>query len=217
MDDVPSSIDPPKHDAAPPLSPDETIVLLRRVRSGDDEALNALLARILPRLRRWAHGRLPQSARGMLDTGDIVQTVVVKAVRQLSRLDVQQQGSLGWYLRQAIRNEIASEWRKAARAPLDTTLSESIPVAGTSPFDLLVRAERLEQYDAALDRLEPADRDAIVGRFELGYDYEELARYLGKGSAATARVAVHRAVKRLLHEAQAPGPVPPEPPAPVGP
>jgi RNA polymerase sigma factor (sigma-70 family) len=133
----------------------------------------------------------------MLDTGDIVQTVAMKAIRQLNHID-QQVGSLSWYLRQAIRNEIASQWRKAGRAPLETTFSASLPAADTSPLERLLKGERLAQFDAALERLDASDRDVIHGRFELGYDYEELARYLGKASAATARVAVHRAIKRLV-------------------
>ena len=48
----------------------------------------------------------------------------------------------------------------------------------------------------------PAEREAIVARFELAYGYDDLARYLGKPSAGAARVAVHRAVKRLAEEAR---------------
>jgi hypothetical protein len=36
----------------------------------------------------------------------------------------------------------------------------------------------------------------------MAYDYEDLARYLGKPSVGAARVAVHRAVKRLVEEAR---------------
>ena len=190
-----------KLDVDLPPSPEETIVLLRRVQRGDDRALNALLARMLPRLNRWAHGRLPNAARGMLDTADVVQTVAAKAVKQLARLDIQQQGCLGYYLRQAVFNEIATEWRRAGRAPLETSVGESIVADATSPLERLLGAERLSRYETALARLELPDRNAIVGRFEFGYNYEELAQYLGKASAATARVAVHRAVKRLVEQA----------------
>ena len=184
-----------------PPSPEETVVLLRRVQGGDDAALNALLARMLPRLNRWAHGRLPNSARGILDTADVVQTVAAKALRQLARLDIQHQGCLVYYLRQAVFNEIATHWRRAGRAPLETSLGDAIAADATSPLEQLLGAERLSRYETALACLELPDRDAIVGRFELGYNYDELARYLGKPSAATARVAVHRAVKRLAEQA----------------
>jgi RNA polymerase sigma-70 factor (ECF subfamily) len=198
--DDPAASDQDGPDAGFPPSPEETIVLLRRIQSGDDEALDTLLVKMLPRLRRWAHGRLPNAARGLLETGDIVQTVAAKALKQLAHLDVRQQGCVGFYLRQAVLNEIATHWRRAGRKPLETTLGESIAADDASPLDRLLGAERLSLYESALSALEPADRDAIVGRFELAYNYDELAHYLGKASAATARVTVHRAVKRLAEQ-----------------
>lgn len=45
--------------------PDSTAILLHRVRSGDEEARERLVARHLPVLRAWAHRRLPANARGM--------------------------------------------------------------------------------------------------------------------------------------------------------
>jgi RNA polymerase sigma-70 factor (ECF subfamily) len=176
--------------------------LLQRLREGEDAALDALLSRLLPRLRRWAHGRLPRAARGMLDTGDIVQTVAARAVRHFATLDVPHSSALGYYLRQAIANEIATHWRRADRRVFETTAGPSLPADDTSPLDRLIGVERLERYEAALQRLDPMDREAIVGRFELAYDYDDLARYLGKPSAGAARVAVHRAVKRLTEEAR---------------
>jgi DNA-directed RNA polymerase specialized sigma24 family protein len=41
----------------------------------------------------------------------------------------------------------------------------------------------VERYERALQQLSEADREAIVGRLELGYSYEELAEALGKPSA----------------------------------
>ena len=196
------TVHPEGRPSPPPPSPEETVSLLGRVRGGDDDALEALLVRLLPRLRRWAHGRLPASARGMLETADVVQSVASKAVRRLAEIDVEHSAALGYYLRQAIANEIASEWRKAVRLPFETSAGESLPADRTSPLERLIGAERMERYEAALQRLPPAERETIVGRFELAYGYDDLARYLGKPSAGAARVAVHRAVKRLAEEAR---------------
>jgi RNA polymerase sigma-70 factor (ECF subfamily) len=200
---MPSDSRPPRdEERRQPPSPQETVELLHRVRAGEDAAVEELLARILPRLRRWAHGRLPRSSRGMLETGDIVQVVASKAVRQLASLAIDRSVALGYYLRQAVANEIASQWRRADRTPLETSLGDSLPAADTSPLDRLIGVERLQRYEAALSRLDIGEREAIVGRFEFAYDYDELARYLGKPSAGAARVAVHRAVKRLTEQAR---------------
>src|SRR6476660_4357334 len=82
---------PPKpmgnHRDSDVLSPDtvagvdvtSSFALLLRARQGDEVARNELCARYLPRLRRWAHGRLPSCARGHLDTEDIVQDTLMKS------------------------------------------------------------------------------------------------------------------------------------------
>ena len=83
-----ATVHPEGRPSPPPPSPEETVSLLERVRDGDDDALDALLIRLLPRLRRWAHGRLPPSARGMLETADVVQSVASKAVRRLAEANI---------------------------------------------------------------------------------------------------------------------------------
>lgn len=182
---------------AQPPTPEETVRLLGRIRAGDSRALDDLLARILPRLRRWAHGRLPRASRGMLDTGDIVQTVAAKAARRFSGLDVNASADLTYYLREAVRNEIASQWRKADRTPMQTTLGDSLPADVMSPVELMLGAERIRRYERALAALSPKARTAIISYYELGYSHAELARVLGVPSAGAARVAVHRAVRQL--------------------
>ena len=51
------------HSQTPDPGPDTSLDLLRRAQAGDSEALNALIARYLPCLLRWATGRLPAEAR----------------------------------------------------------------------------------------------------------------------------------------------------------
>ena len=60
--------------------------------------------------------------------------------------------------------------------------------------------ETLEHYQAALERLRPEEREAIVARVEMGYSYEELAQVLGKPTPDAARKAAQRALVRLAEE-----------------
>jgi RNA polymerase sigma-70 factor (ECF subfamily) len=69
-----------------------------------------------------------------------------------------------------------------------------------SPLEDAIGAEALRQYDEALARLKPDEREAIVARVEMGYTYEELAESLGKPSWDAARKTAKRALVRLAQE-----------------
>ena len=151
------------------LSPERTIDLLHRVRTGDNAALELLLARCLPALRRWAHGRLPACARDMQDTADLVQDTIVSALKRLDRFEPRHEGALQAYLREALVNRIRDIMRKKVRRPQAVELPEEIPADVLSPLEQMLGHEKMARYDAALARLRPADREAIVARLELQY------------------------------------------------
>ena len=177
-----------------------TIELVERAKAGDEHARDRLMAKCLPLLRRWARGRLPRRARDLADTQDLVQDTLVNAMRNLPHFKWEREGALYCYLRQALRNRMLDEIRRTSRRPLQEELSDHQPNNEQSPFDRLVEHEKLEQYEAALARLRPIYREAIVGRVELQMSYEELATSLGKLNANTARVTLMRAVQRLIEE-----------------
>lgn len=185
---------------ATPQSLDTTVELLNRVKLGDSAALDALLDRCLPPLRRWARGRLPQAARSVLDTQDLVQDTIVKSLRRLEQFESRHEGALQAYLRQAVLNRIRDEVRRIVRRPAPAELSESQPAEQASPLDVAIGRQGVQRYEAALQRLRPSDREAIIGRFEMQHDYKELALMLGKANANAARVAVTRALARLLEQ-----------------
>jgi RNA polymerase sigma-70 factor (ECF subfamily) len=180
-----------------PLSPETTVELLELAKEGDPQALDRLLERCVPALRRWAHGRLPASARGMNDTADIVQDTIISAMRRLEAFESRHQGALMAYLRQAVMNRIRDIIRQHKRRPEISGLSEGIEDKATSPLEAAIGSQNLERYEAALLQLKRADREAIIGRLEMLYDYDELATVLGRPSASAARMAVTRAMRRL--------------------
>src|SRR6476620_10404692 len=96
---------------------DTTFDLVERAKTGDSEALNDLFARYLPPLRRWASGRLPRWTRDLMDTDDLVQETVFRAVKRIDRFESRHEGALQAYLRQAIVNRIRDELRRNKRAP----------------------------------------------------------------------------------------------------
>lgn len=191
---------PPKPAISTPPAAETTLDLLVRVHAGDSLALNRLISRYLPELRRWTSGRLPGWARKASDTDDLVQVTLIKAFQKLGTFEYRGEGALLAYLRQAILNRIRSEIRSARRRPPSEALPEELEAPGPSPLEAAIGADAVEEYEAALSRLRDEEREAIVGRIELGLTYVELAGVLGKPSPDAARMAVTRALVRLAEE-----------------
>jgi RNA polymerase sigma factor (sigma-70 family) len=174
--------------------------LLVRARGGDRSALNLLFERHLKPLQRWAHGRLPKWARTMADTADLVQEALLNTLRHLDRFEPQGHGALRSYLRRAVENRIADEHRIIARRGPSIPLDDVHVDDGPSPLEESIAKETEDRYRAALARLSEADRQLIVARVELGYNFEQLALISGKRRPDSARVALHRALVKLADE-----------------
>jgi RNA polymerase sigma-70 factor, ECF subfamily len=203
MGSPPRRVSPPLDSRSPaaadvPLSPETTVELVAAAKAGDARATDRLFARCLPVLRRWARGRLPTYARDLLDTDDLVQETIFHALRRLGAFEPRHEGALQAYLRQAVANRIRDEVRRVTRRPAIVAVSEDQADGAASPLQQAIGREDVDRYEAALQRVRPADREAIVARMELQYSYEALAVALAKPSANAARVAVKRALARLV-------------------
>jgi len=200
--------DPPAQPEETLLSDEPTIELVVRARGGDREAVEALLQRCLPDLKRWAHGRLPAAARGSLDTGDLVQETVLHVLRRLDHFEPRHVGAMQAYLRQSVINRIRDEVRRVTRRPPAAELPEDLATDLTSPLEVAVQAEAYERYREALTELSPKDRELIVARLEAQWSVAEIAERFRLKTADAARMAVGRAVRKLterLHRTAAAG------------
>jgi RNA polymerase sigma factor (sigma-70 family) len=180
--------------------PESTFRLLDRARSGDQEALEQLFGRYLKPLQRWARGRLPVWARDVADTDDLVQDTLVQTFKKIDGFEPRRVGALQAYLRQAVLNRIRDELRRKRRQPEMTELNGLELDRAASPVEEAIGREAVDRYEAALTRLRPEEREAIIARVEMGYTYEELAEALGKPSPDAARKAAERALVRLAEE-----------------
>jgi RNA polymerase sigma-70 factor, ECF subfamily len=174
--------------------------LLERAKAGDRQALDNLIRLYLPRLRRWARGRLPTGARSVLETEDIVQETAMKAVQQIDRLDLRAEGALQAYLRQALKNRFIDLYRSEERRPVQESLPSDMPAASPSPLEAAIGSAALERYEEALASLSDDDHQAIVLRLEMCWGYDEIATAMHKGGASQARVMVSRALDRLARK-----------------
>jgi RNA polymerase sigma-70 factor, ECF subfamily len=182
------------------ITAEATFELLVRVRNHDRQAVDALFARHLPRLRRWARGRLPSWARDAGDTQDLVQETLVQVFKHVERFEPRREGAFQAYLRQAVMNRIRNAVRDRGRRPDQTQVDEAMPSSDLSPVERAIGIQHLERYEAALARLRPIEREAIVARLEMGHSYQEMAEMLGLASADAARKAAQRALARLADE-----------------
>jgi RNA polymerase sigma-70 factor, ECF subfamily len=178
----------------------DSLHLLHRARAGDRGALDQLLRRYLPRIRRWATGRLPVWARTAADTDDVIQDVLIKTLRRVDDFEPEHDGALQAYLRHAVINRIRDELRQAKRQPPGEPLPANMPTRDGSPLERLIGRESIAHYEAALARLKPSDAQAVIARVELGQAYDEIMRALGKPTLHATRVAVWRALARLGRE-----------------
>ena len=151
-------------------------------------------------MTRWARGRLPAHARDLKETQDLVQETLIDALRNLPGFEQRGEGALQAYLRQAVNNRIRDEIRRVKRRPVAVELVDRHADSAASPLEQVVGLENLGRYESALQRLRPADRELVIARLEMQCSYEELAACCGKPSANAARVAVIRAVYRLVEE-----------------
>lgn len=179
------------------LSDEPTMELVVRAQAGDRGAVEALLQRCLPSLKRWAHGKLPAAARGSLDTGDLVQEAVLHALQRLDSFEPRHVGAMQAYLRRSVINRIRDEIRRIVRHPAAATLSDEHPADDTSPLEAAIQGESYERYRQALDRLKARDRAIVVARVEVQWSLSEIAQRFGMTTVDAARMAVTRALKRL--------------------
>jgi RNA polymerase sigma factor (sigma-70 family) len=177
--------------------------LILRAREGDRRARELLVARFQAPLKRFAHGRLPKGARGPIDTDDLVQETLVRALNHVDGFVADRPGAYLAYMRRILMNQVRDHARGLKRRPGMGELHENLGADGPSPLDQVIGKEALERYESALKRLNPEQEEAVVMRLEWGCSYGEIAEAIGSPTENAARMVVSRAVAKLaelMHE-----------------
>jgi RNA polymerase sigma factor (sigma-70 family) len=171
--------------------------LVRSAKQGHREALEILLSRYRPRLARWAAGRLPRHARSLLDTGDLVQEALMRAVEKIESIEVSGPGSFEAYVRQAVLNRIRDQVRWARRRAGSDAISEGLVDRAPSPLEEAIGSDVVRRFEDAMESLAEEERQLLHLRLELDMSYEEIAGMMGRSSADAARMAIQRALHQL--------------------
>lgn len=187
--------------------------LLQRARDGSEEALSELLGRCAPKLlalirTRLAHDPGARALRARLDSRDLLQNVLIKAVAGLESLQaVGSRPLLAWLARIAeneLRDQVTHHRRQrrdlaaevAAFDPQGHALKTPLVAQVRSASSRVVLRERTERLLDALDALAAAQREVVLLR-----DFEELSwadvgARVGR-SADAARMLYARALTAL--------------------
>ena len=179
------------------MDPESSFELIQRAQAGDESAVDKLLARYRPRLRRWASGRLPRYARAMADTEDLVQDALIGTFKNFKSFEHRGEWALQAYLRQAVSNRIRDELRRHDARPPHDAIPEQMAAGDTSPLEAAVGQQLFSRYEKALEALEAAEREAVIARLELGCSYQEIATLVDRPSADAARMFVARILAKL--------------------
>jgi RNA polymerase sigma factor (sigma-70 family) len=142
----------------------------------------------------------------LVETADLIQDVVARTLPNLDRFEPDRERALQAYLRTAVDNRIRDELRRMGRRPPQESLEEcdtmTVYAEEPSPLANVLKTESDRLLARALSTLNQADQAAVVARLRLGYSYEQVALVLRKRSANSARMAVTRAIERLIDAMQ---------------
>lgn len=177
--------------------------------AGDAQAFDSLFARNLPRLMAFVRARVGGVVAEKESVHDLVQSVCREAVEDLDRFDFRgEEAFRQWLFVRAVR-KICNRYRWYQRARRDVGrekaadaseegVEEFVTAFATisTPSRHASAREQMELFEAALEQLPDAQREAIAMTRVAGLSYAEAAEALGRTEAAV-RGLVMRGLARL--------------------
>jgi RNA polymerase sigma-70 factor (ECF subfamily) len=185
-------------DRSDPPSGQTTALLLARLREGDQRAADALVRRVEPLLKRWAHGRLPSQLRDANDTADLVQLALMRAFGKIDRFESAHAGAFYAYLRQTVLNALRDALRERRLLPQreEAEALAALPAAPGSALEAALGREGAIAYEQVLQQLPTHYQALVVMRFEFGMSFPEMGEELGE-SPDGVRVKLTRALRKM--------------------
>jgi RNA polymerase sigma-70 factor, ECF subfamily len=133
----------------------------------------------------------------MVDTNDLVQVTLIKALEKVKDFESRGEGAFLAYLRRIFQSRIVDQLRAAERRPQHEEPGENIEGEARSPLEEVVGVEILDAYERGLLALSEVEAQAVVLRLELGFTHQQVAEAIGSPSPDAARMLVTRALVRL--------------------
>ena len=139
---------------------------------------------------------------------DLTQEVFIKIFQTLRSYD-EAQGTFGTWMNRVARNHLVDHYRRTHKDRLTSSLEDEpavlqeTPSKEEHPMARVESRERHEMLQAALGRLSPDMREAVVLRDFQDLDYDEIAQVLGvpqgtvKSRINRGRLELARVIKRM--------------------
>lgn len=193
---------------------EQLAALVQRLRQGDDDALGDLFAHYRERLKRVVRFRLDYRLAGRVSESDVIQESFIAAAKRLDHYRGKEEMPFFVWLRLLLNQQLADLHRQHVQAEMrdvrkevslekpgaspHTSLAMAAHLAGkeASPSRAFSRVERISTLEAALNRMEPIDREVIALRHFEELSNSEVAAILEIGEQAASKRYV-RAIKRM--------------------
>ncbi len=181
--------------------------LVEKASQGDLGAIETLLGRFLPDLRRFLQRRAGPVILEHESGSDLVQSVCREVLERLAdeRLEYQGEAQFKQWLYRAAELKLKNRHRFYHRdrrdpgreeGPVHDSLGEKLHQSLSSPSDRAARQEEIERLEHAFDALEPSAR-RIITLFHIdGLAHREIAERLGV-TESHSRTLLARAMARL--------------------
>jgi RNA polymerase sigma-70 factor, ECF subfamily len=182
--------------------------------STDAPVTPADLERFRSYLRLIARQHLPAALKGKVDSSDVVQDTLVKALRHLDQYRGRSEAELAGWLRQTLATTLANAARDWARGKRDAgrevhdssaRLEAVLAADQTSPSLAAARHEDLLRLAAALEALPEAQREAVTLYHLRQVPLDQIAARLDRTPAAVAGL-IKRGLKQVRAALAAPNP-----------
>ena len=200
--------------------PKQTQELLKAAEQGDGEAVGRLLERHRESLRRAIHLRLDRAIQRRVDASDVVQEVLLEASRRLPEYLKNPAMPFPLWLRAmardrlidahrrhqvAERRAIEREQRLELAAFLDRSsidLAADLRDRELTPAAAAIRRELERRFHAALEQLDPEDREILIMRYFEQLSNQEIAQLLcvSEPAAGMRHLRALRRLRALLAE-----------------
>ena len=194
------------------INNDKTQHLVALAKDGDESALGQLCAVYGSRVLWLVRLRMGKELRSKLESMDLVQDVLVSALKDLGNFTYKNEGDFVRWLSRIAENrlrdnldklhadkrDIRKEVRLNTHRPTieDSFAAALEPIDATTPSAIISQREEFDKLAKAIDVLKPEYREVIVLTKVEGLSYREIGDKLGR-SADAARMLFSRAMAAL--------------------